>query len=180
MKYRGGGLTMPDLQTQYGELNQRFFQGELPLLPVRWSDRMTRSAGIYYGSKGYIALSKPLLENNLVALRSTLLHEMIHVWCHRVKNAPQEGHGRLFQQRMAEINQSQSEIQVTIRHTLDTHSLSRYLALCTSCGRSRLYHQRNSNLACRFCCQAAGVRWSRTYALDWILMESLATPKPSL
>jgi predicted SprT family Zn-dependent metalloprotease len=159
--------TLQDLTQAYHYYNQQFFQGKLPLIPIRWSDRMTRAAGIYYGTKGYIALSRPLLADNPSALASTLVHEMIHVWCDRILHRPQEAHGALFRAKMQEINATQHQIHITIRHTLDTRKLAKYKAYCLHCGRSRLYQRRNRGLACGACCQAAGVRWSQSFALVW-------------
>jgi predicted SprT family Zn-dependent metalloprotease len=159
--------TPQDLTQAYHNYNQQFFQGKLPLIPISWSDRMTRAAGIYYGTRGYIALSRPLLADQPSALASTLVHEMIHVWCDRILHRPQEAHGALFRAKMQEINAAQSQIRITIRHTLDTRKLAKYKAHCLHCGRSRLYQRRNRGLACGACCQAAGVRWSQAFALVW-------------
>jgi SprT-like domain-contaning protein Spartan len=161
-------LAGPDLYQSYCDLNQQFFAGTLPAVQVRWSTRMTRAAGIYYGHRGCIALSCPLLQDKPEDLISTLLHEMIHVWCHRVQHRPQEGHGAMFKAKMREINAAQAEVQVTLRHQFDTQALARYQAYCDHCGRSRLYHRRCQGLACGACSQQVGKRWSQQFLLTWI------------
>lgn len=155
------------LSQEYQALNQEFFDGELPLIAIRWSDRMTRTAGLYDGRNRQIILSRPLLQHHPQALISTLLHEMIHLWCDWVKHCPYEAHGPLFRSKMLQINQSQSQITVTLRHQLNTDRFARYLARCESCGRSRLYQRRRTDLACAACCQRSGKRWSAEYLLTW-------------
>ena len=102
----------------FHRLNREHFQGALAdsdgtaLVAVRWSDgRMRRSAGLYrYGrdregrSISEIVLSRPLLEPlPQEATTSTLCHEMIHAWVHRVVGV-EEVHGPQFRARMARIN----------------------------------------------------------------------------
>ena len=79
---------------------------------------MRRSAGLYrFGpAVSEIVLSRPLLEPlPLEATLSTLCHEMIHAWIHRVVGA-NEVHGPQFRARMAAINQAQQQFTVSVRH----------------------------------------------------------------
>ena len=101
----------------FHRLNREHFAGALApggnsLVSVRWSDgRMRRSAGLYrFGRRAdgsrlsEIVLSRPLLEPlPPEATTSTLCHEMIHAWIHRVLQL-QEAHGPHFRARMAAIN----------------------------------------------------------------------------
>jgi hypothetical protein len=155
------------LKEQYQDLNQQFFDRQLPPISIRWSNRMTRTAGLYEGHRGRITLSGPLLRDHPQALISTLLHEMIHVWCDRVMHRPQEGHGALFCRKMNQINQSQSQVTVTLRHSFNTDQFARYQARCEGCGRSRLYHRRQRGLACAACCQRSGKGWNEAFLLTW-------------
>jgi hypothetical protein len=80
---------------------------------------MRRSAGLYRYGPGIseIVLSRPLLEPlPLEACLSTLCHEMIHAWIHRVVRAD-EVHGPHFRARMAAINGAQQAFQVSVRHS---------------------------------------------------------------
>ena len=148
------------------KLNRQYFQNSLlekgvPIVSVRWSDgRMRTTAGIYrrkinlFGVKaGEIILSKPVLEHlPEKALMSTLCHEMIHAWIDLVLKV-EESHGPNFYKRMAEINSSQSDFQVTIRHSFPiAKKKPKWLATCPSCKKSFRYRRIVKGAACRSCC----------------------------
>ena len=85
---------------------------------------MRTTAGIYSRKTNFlgvkaseIILSRPVLENlPQKALMSTLCHEMIHAWIDLVLEV-EEAHGPNFLKRMAEINSSQTDFQVTVHHS---------------------------------------------------------------
>ncbi len=148
------------------ELNRQYFQNSLfdrgvPRVSVRWSDgRMRTTAGLYkrktnfFGVKaGEIILSRPVLENlPEKALMSTLCHEMIHAWIDLVLNA-EEVHGPNFMKRMAEINSSQTDFQVKVRHSFPiSHKTPKWVATCPSCKTSFRYKRIVRGAACRSCC----------------------------
>ncbi len=148
------------------KLNRQYFQNSLfengvPRVSVRWSDgRMRTTAGMYrrktnfFGAKASeIILSKPVLENlPQNALMSTLCHEMIHAWIDLVLKA-EEAHGPNFHKRMAEINSSQAEFQVTVRHSFPiSKKIPKWVATCPSCKRSFRYRRMVKGAACRSCC----------------------------
>jgi predicted SprT family Zn-dependent metalloprotease len=152
----------------FHRLNREHFEGALAdadgtsLVAVRWSDgRMRRSAGLYrYGhdrqgrSISEIVLSRPLLEPlPQEATASTLCHEMIHAWVHRVLQAD-EVHGLHFRSRMAAINAAQQDFVVSVRHRFPLPSEpARWLARCPSCGLQSPYRRRRLGVACRACCE---------------------------
>jgi predicted SprT family Zn-dependent metalloprotease len=152
----------------FHRLNREHFQGALAdsdgtaLVAVRWSDgRMRRSAGLYrYGrdregrSISEIVLSRPLLEPlPQEATTSTLCHEMIHAWVHRVVRAD-EVHGSHFRARMEAINAAQHQFVVSVRHRFPVPSEpARWLARCPSCGLQSPYRRRRPGVACRSCCE---------------------------
>ena len=156
------------------KLNRQYFQNSLlekgvPNVAVSWSDgRMRTTAGIYrrktnlFGAKtSEIILSKPVLENlPEKALMSTLCHEMIHAWIDLVLKV-EEAHGPNFQMRMAEINSSQNDFQVTVRHSFPIlHKTPKWVATCPSCNRSFRYRRMVKGAACRSCCNKFfGGRW---------------------
>ena len=159
----------------FHQLNREHFAGALAhadgtaLVAVRWSDgRMRRSAGLYrYGRDrrgeaiSEIVLSRPLLEPlPLDAILSTLCHEMIHAWVHRVLRA-QEVHGPHFRARMAAINAAQQNFVVSVRHRFPVPTQPpRWIARCPSCGLRSPYRRRRAGVACRLCCERLhGGRW---------------------
>ena len=148
------------------KLNRQYFQNSLveravPRVSVRWSDgRMRTTAGLYkrktnfFGVKaGEIILSRPVLENlPEKALISTLCHEMIHAWIDLVLKV-EEVHGPNFMKRMAEINSSQTDFQVTVRHSFPvSKKIPKWVATCPSCKRSFSYQRIVKGVACRSCC----------------------------
>jgi len=157
--------------------------GDTPLVSVRWSDgRLRRSAGLYrFGQRAdgralsEIVLSRPLLEPlPREATCSTLCHEMIHAWTHRVLGV-QEVHGPHFRARMAAINAAQAEFVVSVRHRYPLPAQAqgapahRWLARCPRCGVSAPYRRRVKGLACRACCQLHhGGRWDASCLLEFV------------
>ena len=162
------------------KLNRQYFQNSLleeglPRVSVRWSDgRMRTTAGIYrrktnfFGQKtSEIILSKPVLENlPEKALMSTLCHEMIHAWIDLILKV-EEGHGPNFYQRMAEINASQADFQVTVRHSFPvSKKIPKWVATCPSCKKSFHYRRIVKGAACRNCCNNLfGGRWDENCLL---------------
>jgi len=159
----------------FHRLNREHFEGALAgpdgtaLVAVRWSDgRMRRSAGLYrYGRDrqgraiSEIVLSRPLLEPlPQEATLSTLCHEMIHAWVHRVLQAD-EVHGPHFRARMAAINAAQQDFVVSVRHRFPVPTEPpRWIARCPCCGLSSPYRRRRPGVACRLCCERLhGGRW---------------------
>ena len=150
----------------FQKLNRQYFQNSLsdngiPRVSVRWSDgRMRTTAGMYRRKTNFlgvktsqIILSKPVLENlPEKALMSTLCHEMIHAWIDLVLKV-EESHGLNFYKRMAEINSSQSDFQVTVRHSFPiAKKPPKWLATCPLCKRSVRYRRIVKGAACRSCC----------------------------
>ena len=148
------------------KLNREYFQNSLfekgvPRVSVRWSDgRMRTTAGMYrrktnfFGVKASeIILSKPVLEYlPEKALMSTLCHEMIHAWIDLVLKV-EEAHGPNFHRRMEEINSSQADFQVTVRHSFPiSKKIPKWVATCPSCNKSFNYLRIVRGAACRSCC----------------------------
>ena len=150
----------------YLELNRQYFQNSLfengvPTVSVRWSDgRMRTTAGIYRSKTNFfgvkaseIILSRPILEHlPEKALMSTLCHEMIHAWIDLVLKED-EAHGPIFRERMAEINSSQRDFQVTVRHSFPiSKRIPKWMATCPLCKKSFSYKRIVKDAACRSCC----------------------------
>jgi len=148
------------------KFNRQYFQNSLvengvPSVSLRWSDgRMRTTAGLYRRKTNFfgvqvreIILSKPVLEHLPdKALMSTLCHEMIHAWIDFVLKV-EEAHGPNFHKRMAEINSSQTDFQVTVRHSFPiSKKIPKWVATCPSCKRSFRYKRMVRGAACRSCC----------------------------
>ncbi len=150
-------LSTASLQRTWAELNARYFGGTLPPIELRWSARLTASAGMFVSQVGPRARSgdgadtqparrcirlsipllrrlpkpRPSLEREVV---STLAHEMIHQWQFDVlKRRPD--HGPEFRRMMETMNRD--GLAVTIYHSLaqQVEALSRYAWRCQDCGR---------------------------------------------
>lgn len=182
-------MPLEPLLPLFHRFNREHFEGALapagqPLVTVRWSDgRMRRSAGMYrFGRRAdgtelsEIVLSRPLLAPlPREATCSTLCHEMIHAWTHRVLQV-REVHGPLFRARMAAINAAQGVFVVSVRHRYPLPGepagagpAYRWLARCPRCGVSAPYRRRVKGLACRACCQLHhGGRWDASCLLEFV------------
>ena len=166
----------------FQKLNRQFFQNSLldngvPRVSVRWSDgRMRTTAGMYRRKINFlgvktsqIILSKPVLENlPEKSLMSTLCHEMIHAWIDLVLNV-EEAHGLNFHKRMEEINSSQTDFQVTVRHSFPiSKKIPKWIGTCPSCQRSFSYRRIVKGAACRSCCDNFfGGQWHKKYLLTY-------------
>ena len=174
-------MPLAPLLPLFHRFNREHFEGSLSgpdglsLVSVRWSDgRMRRSAGLYrYGHDrrgnaiSEIVLSRPLLEPlPLEATASTLCHEMIHAWVHRVVGV-EEVHGPQFRARMARINQAQREFVLSVRHHFPVPTEPpRWQARCPGCGLVSPYRRRRDGVSCRLCCERFhGGRWNARYQL---------------
>ncbi|WP_320663618.1 SprT family zinc-dependent metalloprotease [Prochlorococcus sp. MIT 1223] len=158
----------------FHRLNREYFDGLLvkehePIVSVRWSDgRLRNTAGFYQrgpsvaGRNGcQIVLSRPVLINlPKSAIQSTLCHEMIHAWIDRVLKV-REAHGPNFRARMQEINASQNEFEVNIRHNFPVQNKRpKWIATCPLCGTSSFYKRLLKGAACKHCCDILhGGKW---------------------
>ena len=146
----------PDLEALFTQLNRELFDNQVPIIPLKWSKRMTRSAGLFWWKQHLgkteqtlecgIRVSLPLLQHRPhTDLLATLAHEMIHAWVALYLEDLRHGHGIWFQTKMAEVNRMQSEFVVTQHHnfTDEVRRHSRYRWDCSQCGT--IYRrQRNS------------------------------------
>ncbi|MBL8075178.1 MAG: SprT-like domain-containing protein [Nitrospira sp.] len=153
------------LEARWQQLNARYFGNALPPIPIRWSERLTSSVGLFTcrggprtsypnltrTSRREIRLSRPLFEQLAARmpqveqeLMNTLAHEMIHQWQFDIlKRRPD--HGLAFLKKMTQINRS-GEVAVTTYHSLEKEvsALSRFAWQCTNCGR--LYRRQRKTI----------------------------------
>ncbi len=90
-------ISIDELYRIYDEYNVKYFQSQLSdNITIEWSSRLTRSAGICYMKKKIIRLSTHYHMRYPQDIKSTLLHEMIHLII--------PGHGREFKEQVERIN----------------------------------------------------------------------------
>jgi len=107
-------MSKPDLRSLYDEYNEAHFDGELPEVELVWNTRYrTRGGTCHYewteNEHGFrilkpakISINERLLANDPEGLRSTLIHEMVHVW-RTHKTGRRCGHDYGFQTKMDSI-----------------------------------------------------------------------------
>lgn len=138
-------LPLPTLAPLFIQMNSRFFNNEIPSIPVEWSTRMTRSAGIFWW-KRYpsqrlecgIRLSAPLLAHRpCTDILATLTHEMIHAWIALHVQDLHHGHGPLFRRKLECINRQSPSFRVTRHHRFlaEVQQHMRYRWDCLHCGQ---------------------------------------------
>jgi hypothetical protein len=122
----GAGMApaVAGLERLFGELNGRYFGGELPPIPIRVSGRMRTRLGQLTvarsdGRPVEIAISRRHLErHDAEEVAHTLLHEMVHLWqCH---TGQRPDHGPGFRARARELG-----IRPAAARRLDTHDVVR-------------------------------------------------------
>ncbi len=115
-------LSKFNLDKNFIEYNELFFENSLTKITLSWSTKMTSCAGLFITEDNKtpsIRLSEPLLKyRSYKEIRETLLHEMIHAYCY-IKNYDMSddlsGHGKYFKQKMYEINKL-TGFKITIYH----------------------------------------------------------------
>ena len=99
-------MNLPNLNSMYAELNQKFFNGELPVLPVKWNGRLSTSMGrTHYKRKNKQSRWECTLIDVRVGLtpqhlHKTMVHEMCHVWA--IHKHQSRGHTPIFWKKMKE------------------------------------------------------------------------------
>ena len=99
-------LSKFNLNKNFIEYNELFFENSLEKITLSWSTKMTSCAGLFITEDNktpLIRLSEPLLKyRSYKEIRETLLHEMIHAYCY-VKNYDMSddftGHGKYFKKK---------------------------------------------------------------------------------
>lgn len=137
-------FVLPDestLQLLFAQLNYEFFNGEIPAHRISYNSRFSNCAGrISYKQKPpLIELSPKHFEENPIALRETLLHEMIHAWLFSKGQKP--GHGADFKRKMKAVGIG------SIYHDLGNapplrESNKRYILRCEKCTMELLRKRR--------------------------------------
>ncbi|XP_011870468.1 PREDICTED: sprT-like domain-containing protein Spartan [Vollenhovia emeryi] len=112
---------IPNIHALFVQFDERFFRNMLAPVEVKWSNKMTSSAGVCTFRSGnqqcVISLSVPLLKlRPRKDLIETLLHEMIHAYLFLTNNdRDRDGHGPNFCKHMHRINK-EAGTNITIYH----------------------------------------------------------------
>ncbi len=157
-------LCETDLPALYQRLNHEFFQGELPLCCLKWSRRLTRTAGNIRVQTRLITLSVPLLHDvwkgapffEVCGVRCTsprqalveiLKHEMIHLWLFE-QHLPC-GHTREFRRKAKQIGQPKTRHGIAL-----PPPKSGWVYECATC-KARMFRRRRlgRRVACALCCR---------------------------
>lgn len=100
----------PDLNERYNTINQSYFGGGLPAIPVSWEPRLdeiaaSRADGLVLEglTDGKAIVINPSLRSNRRALVATLCHEMVHVRLVAAGGAVGEDHGPEFQMQLRRL-----------------------------------------------------------------------------
>ena len=110
-----------DIYTYFQIYNEIFFENLLGAVTLKWSKKMTSCAGVFsiYKNIPSIHLSEPLLKfRSITEIKETLLHEMIHAYCHFKSYDMSDdlsGHGKHFKIKMKEINKI-TGFNITVYH----------------------------------------------------------------
>lgn len=146
--------TLPDLTPLFHHLNHDFFDGAIPAIPIEWSRRLTRSAGVFWWKqapsrpvRAGIRLSVPLLTRRSFAdVQAILAHECIHAWIALCRQQPRHGHGPLFRAQCERINRQTQAFEVTLHHSFaaEVRQLAKYCWECTDC--SQLYYRQRHTI----------------------------------
>ncbi len=117
-----------DLQLLFAQLNAAHFDGALPGYRIEYNRRLRTVTGRVSYRPPRIELSTLLLAPHPGHIRSTLLHEMVHIFLH-VNRLP-SGHGAHFKRKMREVGLTSIYHEVPIRPRRSTH---RYVLECPRC-----------------------------------------------
>lgn len=106
----------------FDELNTTLFDGKINSIPVKYSKRMTRCAGIYTCNlkNNQVILGSECIkiaDRNFSdkTLKGILSHEMIHAYLTQ-NGHPREHHGYRFKQKMSEIRKK-ADFEIHLKHT---------------------------------------------------------------
>ncbi|KAM5531516.1 hypothetical protein V8D89_014841 [Ganoderma adspersum] len=146
-------------QAFFEELNRSIFGSGIPAsTKLQWNKRLLTTAGRAHWHRtreGVHETSIQLAEKILDCderIRNTLSHEMCHLACWIIDEAPTENHGALFKRWANKIMRKRPEIEVTTRHNYDIKC--KYEWKCANCAKVYGRHSKSINpdeQACGVC-----------------------------
>jgi hypothetical protein len=98
----------PALASEYGRMNVQYFEGRLPVIPVRWEPRLAEVGPLIAQdfqlegvTNGRLILLLPTLQEDDQRLKRVLAHEMVHV---ALRDQPEVEHGPAFQDLLRDLS----------------------------------------------------------------------------
>ncbi|KAI0358947.1 hypothetical protein OH77DRAFT_1420449 [Trametes cingulata] len=140
----------------FKELNDTVFAGGIPVnTELIWSKRLLTTAGRAHWKRdrhGTHITSIQLAEKVLDCeerIRNTLSHEMCHLACWIISDAPEEQHGSIFQGWARQVMRKRSDVEVTTKH--DYEIKHKYQWKCEDCDKIYGRHSKSINPAEHVC-----------------------------
>ncbi|KAI0757413.1 SprT-like family-domain-containing protein [Daedaleopsis nitida] len=137
-------------QAFFAELNAAVFKGGIPAeTALEWNKRLLTTAGRAHWkrtSEGVNITSIQLAEKILDSderIRNTLSHEMCHLACWIINDAPDENHGALFKSWAQKVMRKRPEVEVTTRHSYEIKC--KYEWKCAKCAKVYGRHSKSIN-----------------------------------
>jgi len=134
-------LASMSLDELYKHANFRYWDAELPDIPVTWNDKLEAKLGIAKmhltsKSNGLSIELSSLLKNDPEKLLNVLVHEQIHIWCYsrylatgnevyldkknnRRIEGHRKGHGKYFHSQKDRLESQFPEIAISVRDDFD-------------------------------------------------------------
>lgn len=148
-----------DLKLLYNKYNKLYFNSELPFdVPVYWSNKMTRAAGLCYWKRKRAVHNQTVYSDFKIGLSihynsrfpheltDTLVHEMIHI------KYPGDHHGSAFIREMNRLNNLYN-LGITVAAT--GSAVVNFFYECDRCGNIYERRSRLRNLS-RYNCKCGG------------------------
>ncbi|KAH9927471.1 SprT-like family-domain-containing protein, partial [Epithele typhae] len=134
----------------FEELNATVFGGGIPAgTELQWNKRLLTTAGRAHWKRtreGKHETSIQLAEKILDCderIRNTLSHEMCHLACWVIDNAPNENHGTLFKSWARKVMRKRRDVEVTTRHSYEIKC--KYEWKCSTCSKVYGRHSKSIN-----------------------------------
>ncbi|KAH9891114.1 SprT-like family-domain-containing protein [Cubamyces lactineus] len=145
----------------FKEMNDTVFGGGIPVeTELKWSNRLLSTAGRAHWRRdreGNHTTSIYLAEKVLDCeerIRNTLSHEMCHLACWIISNAPDEQHGSIFKSWARKVMQKRPDVEVTTRHDYEINH--KYRWKCEDCGKIYGRHSKSIDPAEHVCGNCKG------------------------
>ena len=122
--------TVEYIQTRFDEYNLRYFEGSLPMLPIKLSHAkgflgkvtfVRRKQGLFggYRNENFVLRINVRMDLPETLIEDTILHEMIHYYIAVHQWRDTSTHGQLFRREMARINADGHHLTISHRLTDD-------------------------------------------------------------
>ncbi|EIW65029.1 uncharacterized protein TRAVEDRAFT_62357 [Trametes versicolor FP-101664 SS1] len=132
----------------FKELNEGVFGSGIPeATELVWSKRLLTTAGRAHWKRdrhGVDTTSIQLAEKVLDCeerIRNTLSHEMCHLACWLISDAPDEQHGSIFKSWARKVMKNRSDVEVTTKHDYDINH--KFNWKCEDCSKTYGRHTKS-------------------------------------